>query len=251
VSGGEPIDPDAVLVSIDASAREAYLGGAKAPFGEVRDRFPASKNPEAPGWLPRFIAERLYQDAGETRLMEDPVLLELRPETVFRDQGAVFQALVGNGWTNVSFLVETPDGPRAVAWPIPCFARPGISRGGRVWELPPKADRIWVVAAAAPGGRPVVKEILQGPKATRRVLEGCVISDLPSLPWGVDHPAFGPWTEEEFRSFLACRAVAPLDPVVVLRAAGEETAADVIACLIDLRGIAGDRLVLEVEPRFP
>jgi hypothetical protein len=223
VPEGEPLDPESIVLSVGADG------------GIFRDGLVSSAAD-----LKIVLAKA--QGVGMA-LRRDPVLLELHPESRIRDFKPVYEACCLGCWINLSFLVETPSGPRAIPFPVPMdiTREDRYSLRGEQRKIPEKDDRLRVLVEAEAGGACRVERLFQD--------QGHVIllGDLNDpQPWTGAHPPLGVWSMEALRAFLDEPRVRALDPRVMLRLEGRETAADAIRSMADLRSVVGDDLLVVV-----
>ena len=232
VSAGEPITPRSIVVSLGVDGATC-LDGVRCTPGQAAERFSRQ---------------------GSTPVRTDPILFELHPGITFAELSPVFSKAVGRGWVNLSFLVETPQGPRAL--PLPLAVRfllsPSFFLHGEKRELSKRPDRLWIMTEALRGGECLVKEIFQAEDPERMVtirLDGGTLEGEPDgdRSWPGGHPPLGPWPPEMLRAFLSEPPVSALEPFVVLEVAGGDTAADVLRCLAALQAAAGDAVMVEIE----
>ena len=245
----EAIDPISTLISLDVNNGKTFLDGELISISDLRKKLPPMINPSPPSWLPRFLHNIFYKNPGSMRYRRDPVVIESSPAATFHDVNVILEYLIINGWINISFLVQSSEGDGVVSICIPdinsCYVRRSIIK-----QFPMREDELWIIIRIDTGGKIVVKDIVQGLASEKFIT---AINNNPKLPkiwrWSGDHPSLGPWSKEVLKSFISDPIISALDPFIILKVEGTETVFDVVRCLVDLRSVTEDHVILEISPR--
>lgn len=229
ITGGSMIEKGALLLTLDA-AGAIYKDGQPARLEDVAS-------------LKRTDT---YRDL-------DPVILEVHPSLTFKQCTDFLNALIGRALKgNVSFLVSTPNGPRAVTLPV-SRDLPHLSFiTGRIAydegdKRPDEQRHLWLSMRVGESGTLRVGSIL------RRRYDEVWFKDLDSPGaadprlWKGDHPVLGKWPEDQLRTFLSEKRIQELSPLLDLEVHPGDRIEDFLRCLDTLHRVAPGRVVVSLK----
>jgi len=231
IAGGSAIDPDAVLLTLDADGA-LFKDGRSATLEDVA---------------------ALKTGQGQAKL--DPVLIEVSPATTVARCTPLLTALIMKAERrNVAFLATSPQGPRVVTLPVLRERRFGLSfTVGRVDydeipNSPEEGKHLWLSLRVDGPGLIRVVEILNS-----RINEVWIPDPgSPGSPdprhWTGSHPALGSWSLDQLGSFLAELGNRRLSPFCDLHLLPGDKIGPVLVCLYWLHQVAKGRTIVSLLP---
>jgi biopolymer transport protein ExbD len=244
VPWGEAIDPESVLVSVDADGKTHLDGRAVTP---------------------EVLRERLKKpstvDAAFPGVDTDPVLLETHPALSFRNLQVILDALISRAARiNLAFLVSTPDGPRGLVMPVTVDSSGLAFFESRTRYPEPEHRRersLWIDVRPGAGGSARVAALRVGyygeekPRPVGEKLPANPPSEENRDDWGGDHPPLGIWTPESIRKLVEDPRLARQGAFVQLKVEGQDKMPDVLACLSAVRKEVGPKVILDMPVPDP
>jgi hypothetical protein len=180
-----------------------------------------------------------------------PILIEVPPDSRVEKVNHLITLLLASKQENLVFLVETPVGPRGLPLPLELdttgFA---LTVRGRHQSYADRADRIWIeVETIGLEGTCVVMKIQAEEDYQETPLVNIDEVEHPELSRPVPpHPPLGAWSVEDLQRYLSQPEVRSTEPIVVLRATGEDRMNDFLRCLSELTMAVGPDLVVYIPP---
>jgi biopolymer transport protein ExbD len=249
VPWGTPIDPDSVLISIDADGK-TYRNGRPQPLAEMLELL---KKPPKGGGL-------------DSQVNTDPILLEVHPALHYCDLVDMFSALVEKACrVNIAFLVSTHGGPRGLVLPVlvshgcdELIFYDGRSQSSGLGPSKRQGEGhlLWIDARpGAAGSIRVVSLRLDEPYDTIEYPQDPAnkASAIPRSPakdrndWKGDHPPLGEWPLESLLKLMADPRLGKPGAFVLLKVQGSDRMTDVLYCLSAVKAAMGSKILPELE----
>lgn len=211
------------------------------------------------------IDDALFKDGRPTTLKDvaalnpaqdrnlDPVLIEVPPDaTAARCTPLLSALIVKAGRRNVAFLVSSPSGHRALTLPVLQDHRHGLSLSYTVGRVDHHVDEttaeerrhIWLSLRVTGPGQIRVVEILK-----KRFNEiWFPDQEPPGTPdprlWTGSHPALGPWSFGQLKTFLEDLKHKKLAAYCDLQVVPNDRVEDFLKCLDSLNQVAESRTIV-------